>query len=95
VPAPLVAVQHQAVEPGQHEQQQEDVEQGHPGQHELHPVQRHQQARRAAQHGRAEQPPGEPGDEQDRDGTGDGGRDAPAELGVAEELLADSDQPLA
>jgi hypothetical protein len=101
---PLVAVEHQAAERGQDERHQEDVQQGRPGQHEVHPVEGQQQSGGAAEDRRAEQPARDPDQQEHRQRAEHGSRDPPAELTVGEpatvpaapeQPFPDADEPFA
>ena len=79
-PPPGVPVEHQRAERGEHEQQQEDVEDGRAGQHQVVAVEREQQAGRAAEHRGAEHPPPDTDQQQHRQRARHRRSEPPAEL---------------
>ena len=89
-----VAVVDQAGDAAEHEERDEDVEQGEPGEHQVQPVEAEQQPRDAAQHGRPGEPTGQPDHDQDHQRTDHRRGDSPAERIHPERLLAEGDQPL-
>ena len=91
---PVAVVDHTG-DPAEHEEGQEYVEQGQPGQHEVEAVQAQQQTGDQRKRQRSGQSQRQPAHHQHHQRPDDGRGDPPAERIHAEGLLAQTDQPLA